>query len=241
MPVADRPLDQRRRRRRRQLGVIVVAAAAAAFAGVALADQLQVDGDTSVPPDNISYTVGGTGNSHACSTRGMPVPGLSEIRFTGGGGAQHFTGGETVTVTPTPSTAAVAAGITSTGGTSTVPNPWNTNGQTFTRAISTTVPSTAGDAAYTITVTAVGGTSGLSLTDTFTLTVACASPTVTIDQAAGQADPTNASPINFTVVFSETVDGFTGSDVSFSGSTAPGTLTAVVSGTGPTYNVAVSG
>ena len=28
-------------------------------------------------------------------------------------------------------------------------------------------------------------------------------PTVTINQAAGQADPTNASPINFTVVFSE--------------------------------------
>ena len=35
-------------------------------------------------------------------------------------------------------------------------------------------------------------------------------PTVTINQAAGQADPTNASPINFTVVFSEPVTGFTG-------------------------------
>ena len=33
-------------------------------------------------------------------------------------------------------------------------------------------------------------------------------PTVTINQAAGQADPTNASPINFTVVFSEAVTGF---------------------------------
>src|SRR5947207_8911630 len=28
------------------------------------------------------------------------------------------------------------------------------------------------------------------------------SPTVTINQAAGQADPTNSSPINFTAVFS---------------------------------------
>ena len=36
---------------------------------------------------------------------------------------------------------------------------------------------------------------------------------MTINQAAGQADPTNASPINFTVVFSEAVTGFTGSDV----------------------------
>ena len=33
-------------------------------------------------------------------------------------------------------------------------------------------------------------------------------PTVTINQAAGQADPTNASPVNFTVVFSEPVTYF---------------------------------
>ena len=43
--------------------------------------------------------------------------------------------------------------------------------------------------------------------------------TVTINKAVGQADPTNASPINFTVVFSEDVTGFTASDVSFAGST----------------------
>ena len=66
-------------------------------------------------------------------------------------------------------------------------------------------------------------------------------PSVTINQAAGQADPTSASPINFTVTFSETVTGFTASDISFAGSTAGGTLTATVTGTGPTYNVAVSG
>ena len=66
-------------------------------------------------------------------------------------------------------------------------------------------------------------------------------PSVTINQAAGQADPTSASPINFTVTFSETVTGFAASDISFAGSTVGGTLTAVVTGTGPTYNVAVSG
>ena len=66
-------------------------------------------------------------------------------------------------------------------------------------------------------------------------------PSVTINQAAGQADPTSASPINFTVTFSETVTGFAASDISFAGSTVGGTLTAAVTGTGPTYNVAVSG
>ena len=42
-------------------------------------------------------------------------------------------------------------------------------------------------------------------------------PTVTINQAAGQADPTNTSPINFTVVFSETVTDFATGDVTLSG------------------------
>ncbi|MGH9178129.1 MAG: hypothetical protein ACRD0N_06205, partial [Acidimicrobiales bacterium] len=65
-------------------------------------------------------------------------------------------------------------------------------------------------------------------------------PTVTVNQAATQADPTNTSPINFTVVFSEVVAGFTGSDVVIGG-TAGGSKTATVTGTGTTYNMAVSG
>ena len=51
---------------------------------------------------------------------------------------------------------------------------------------------------------------------------------MTINQRATQGDPTNTSPINFTVTFSETVTGFTASDISFAGSTVGGTLTAVV-------------
>ncbi len=64
-------------------------------------------------------------------------------------------------------------------------------------------------------------------------------PTVTIDQAVGQADPTNTSPINFTVVFSEAVADFTTGDVTLSGTA--GATTATVTGSGTTYNVAVSG
>jgi len=66
-------------------------------------------------------------------------------------------------------------------------------------------------------------------------------PTVTINQAAGQADPTNGGPINFTVVFSKPVAGFATGGVTFTGSTAPGMLVGTVSGGGSTYNVAVSG
>src|SRR5438046_929280 len=65
-------------------------------------------------------------------------------------------------------------------------------------------------------------------------------PAVTINQAAGQADPTSSSPINFTAVFSEPVSGFSGAGVTISG-TAGGTKTATVSGGPSTYSVAVSG
>jgi hypothetical protein len=68
-------------------------------------------------------------------------------------------------------------------------------------------------------------------------------PTVTINQAAAQSDPTNGSPINFTVVFNQAVVDFDGSDITLAGS-APGTLVATVTpvgSAGTTYNVAVGG
>src|SRR5213076_1530433 len=74
-----------------------------------------------------------------------------------------------------------------------------------------------------------------------TVTYDTQAPAVTINQAVVQADPTGASPISCTVVFGESVTSFTGSDVSFAGSTVGGTLTATVSGSGTTYTVKVTG
>src|SRR5207249_3376468 len=71
-------------------------------------------------------------------------------------------------------------------------------------------------------------------------------PTVTVNQAAGQADPTNSDPINFTAVFSEPINTgtFTSGDVTIGG-TAGGTktvtLTEIAPHDGTTFNVAVSG
>jgi hypothetical protein len=73
----------------------------------------------------------------------------------------------------------------------------------------------------------------------FSRTFDSLAPSVTINQAAGQLDPTSASPINFTVTFSEPVTGFSASDVTLSG-TAGATTVAVTIGPA-TYNVAVSG
>ena len=77
-----------------------------------------------------------------------------------------------------------------------------------------------------------------------TVTFNSLAPTVTINQAATQADPTNISPINFTVVFGQPVGDFLTGDVDFTGSTTGGTLLGTVtnpSGDKMTYNVAVTG
>jgi len=121
----------------------------------------------------------------------------------------------------------------------------------------TAVTPIGGSPATSWTVTAStgsgGGTLGLSLAnDTgldYTLsnlpftgqayTIDRTAPTVTINQAAGQADPTDSVPINFTVVFNEPVTGFSSGDVTLSGTA--GATTVLVTGSGTTYNVAVSG
>ena len=64
-------------------------------------------------------------------------------------------------------------------------------------------------------------------------------PSVTVERAAGQLDPTSSAPILFTVTFSEAVTGFENADVTISGTA--GATTAVVTGSGATYRVAVSG
>ncbi len=75
-------------------------------------------------------------------------------------------------------------------------------------------------------------------------TVNTGAPLVTIDQATGQDDPTSETSIDFTAVFSEemTPGEFAADDLDFSGTTAPGTLSALITTSDNiTYNVAVSG
>ena len=90
----------------------------------------------------------------------------------------------------------------------------------------------------------VGNLSNASTSTDKTVTYDITQPTVTIDQAAGQSDPTGTSPIDFTVVFSEPVTDFDDvSDVTLSGSAGATTalITEIAPNDGTTYNVAVSG
>ncbi|QHK18939.1 hypothetical protein GU243_03275 [Pseudarthrobacter psychrotolerans] len=120
--------------------------------------------------------------------------------------------GATITGTP----------VTASGGAYTATTATLTNGSHTITAIATDV---AGNAAPTAPAT--------------TVTIDTVVPTVTINQATGQADPTPTSPINFTAAFSEPVAGFTSASVTYTG-TALAT-TSTISGTGPSYNVAATG
>jgi hypothetical protein len=104
--------------------------------------------------------------------------------------------------------------------------PWNT------------VQSTNGS--HTLTAVGRDLLGGRSTSPPVTVTVDNVVPTVTINQSAGQADPTNGSLVNFTVVFSEAVTGFVAGDVAIAGS-AGGTKTVTVTGGPSTYTVSVSG
>jgi hypothetical protein len=64
-------------------------------------------------------------------------------------------------------------------------------------------------------------------------------PTVTVNQKSGQADPTNAVPMLWTVTFSEPVIGFDASDLTRGGSSAGGTIT--VTGSGASYEISLAG
>jgi prepilin-type N-terminal cleavage/methylation domain-containing protein len=94
---------------------------------------------------------------------------------------------------------------------------------------------------YTVTAQSVDLAGNVSGVATRAFSADVTPPTVTVEQAAGQADPVNGGPINFTVTFSEPVSGFTAADLSFAGSTSGGTKSGVVTGSGATYNVAVTG
>src|SRR5438552_7258461 len=168
--------------------------------------------------------------------------------------AQLGTGSLIVTVTSPASgstvsgTVPVTASVTSVGALTVAGVQFKLDGNNL-GAEDTTAPysvswntTTASNGSHTLTAVARDSLGMLWTSDPVTVRVFndATQTSVTINQAAGQADPTSSSPINFTAVFSKPVSGFTGAGVTLSG-TAGGTKTAAVSGGPSTYNVAVSG
>ncbi len=91
---------------------------------------------------------------------------------------------------------------------------------------------------YDVTVVATD-TVGNVGTGSAAVVIDRAAPTVTIHRATDQSETTTTAPIGFIVVFSEAVTDFTADDVTLSGTA--GATTVTVTGSGTTYDVAVSG
>lgn len=119
------------------------------------------------------------------------------------------------------------------------------------------VVGSAGSAIYSFSITPAGqgavtvqlkvgsvldqaGNANTAGSNTLSITYDTVAPSVMINQAAGQADPAGSVPIEFTAVFDELVAGLSGASLTLGG-TAPGPLSAIVSGGPLTYTVAVSG
>jgi hypothetical protein len=73
-----------------------------------------------------------------------------------------------------------------------------------------------------------------------TVTIDTRSPTVTVDKAPAQPDPTNASPVMFLVQFDEAVSGFDDTKVTLGGTLAPFASIQSVTGGPDVYLVAVA-
>ncbi len=153
--------------------------------------------------------------------------------------------GEQVSVTATVSSMGCNAGQSPPGNvTITIGSQSTTLGLTPTGPVSTASSATFQTSTLPLGQHAVsasyGGGSGCS---TGTATGAShwvdTKPTVAINQAGSQSDPSAKTSVAFDVVFSKSVTGFSAGDVQISGTA--GATTASVSGSGANYTVSVSG
>ncbi|MFT5704309.1 MAG: hypothetical protein ACI8SK_000255 [Shewanella sp.] len=95
--------------------------------------------------------------------------------------------------------------------------------------------SASGSTSASFTFTVNDGSADSASNYTITLTVN-AQPTVTINQASGQNDPTNNATVTFDVVFNESITGFDVSDISLTGDVTA-TVTSVSASSGTSFTV----
>ncbi|MGI9117634.1 MAG: beta strand repeat-containing protein, partial [Gaiellales bacterium] len=109
------------------------------------------------------------------------------------------------------------------------------SGSTAVTVVSGRDAATLAEGCYRYTLTATDNVGNTTSTTSATVTVDTTAATVTLAQASGQADPTKASPVLFTLSSSETLDATTVTAADFT--VANGTPT--VSGSGSSYTISV--
>ena len=103
-----------------------------------------------------------------------------------------------------------------------------------------TTATTLAQGTYTAQATQTDTATNVGTSSANTFVVDTTPPTVTINQKSGQADPTNALPILWTVTFSEPVTGFVVGDLSRTGSSGTSGAFAIT-GSGANYEISVTG
>ena len=225
--------------RRRTLAVLGLLSGVLLFVGPAPAvpgvtDTITVDGDTGFATSDVVYKVGGAGGTtRDCADRGVDVPGLVTITYSGD---SHYAPGTVLHLASTIVADTAHGPVGSLGAVSpntlTIPDDWGTTTTTLTASFTTEVNSNSFDGVTTGVIVVAGLPHG------FDIVTGCNNPTLTINQANGQSDPTGAQPVVFAVIASEPLFGLDASDIDLSASTAPGTLVASIT---PSGLVSVSG
>src|SRR5207248_2598638 len=97
---------------------------------------------------------------------------------------------------------------------------------------------------YTVATDKAGNVEATPAADADSTVLDTVAPSASIAKAGSQPDPTNSSPIHFTVTFSEPVTGFSSAGLTLggtSGGTKSATVNQIAPNDGTTYDVAVSG
>lgn len=100
----------------------------------------------------------------------------------------------------------------------------------------------AGDGTKTVYVRYRDSTLAESAVYSDSIVLDTTSPSVTVEQATGQVDPTNSGPIQFTATFSEPVTGFGAEDVGWMSTAGPISIEVAESGpmNGTTYTISIN-
>lgn len=201
-------------------GTVSLAIPAAAAKSISTTEDNTASSTANVVWDGIAPTVTiDQGGSQTDPTNNSPV--VFDVVFSEA--VSGFTNGDiTLSGTAGATTAVVSGGPTS--------YTVNVSGMTADGTVIASIPANAAQ-------DAAGNNSGASSSTDNSVTFN-APPSVTVEQAGGQADPANTSPILFTATFSEDVTGFATGDVTFSGA---GATTATVSGGPKIYTITVTG
>ncbi|MCW2808848.1 MAG: hypothetical protein JWQ93_2803 [Marmoricola sp.] len=97
----------------------------------------------------------------------------------------------------------------------------------------------SGDGAHVVSYFATDTAGNVSQRGSQPVLIDTTAPGVSVQQAAGQADPTNADTVQFTAAFTEPVTGFTAADVTVSAAAAGASVE--VTGSGAAYLISVTG